>query len=74
MPRLSDIRLPSSKSLVTRLSWGGDRFNDLCEGALTSEQGWYIWNVIVGWADLATEDERRQYLTLSKCYSDLLNS
>jgi hypothetical protein len=62
MGYLDEVELPANQSPATRLAWAGERYSDLCRGAVSPDTGWFIWNVVVGWTDLCTEDERRQYL------------
>lgn len=70
-----DLELPADNTAATRIEWAGERFADLCEGIMTSEVGWFCWNVIVGWTDLgATADEKTQYLAMAKNFSDLLHA
>jgi hypothetical protein len=70
----STINLPSSPDVNVRIAWAGDAFQDLIEGLYTKEQGWYIWNLIVGWSDLCTSEERRQYLAMSRIYDEYLKN
>ena len=71
----TDLELPADNTAATRSEWAGERYADLCEGLMTPEVGWFVWNVIVGWTDLgATEDEKRQYNEMAKAVSQLLRS
>jgi len=68
----SSIPLPASSDANVRIAWAGETFQDLIEGLYTIEQGWYIWNMIVGWTDLCTSDEERQYLAMARIYNEYL--
>jgi hypothetical protein len=70
--KLMDLELPKDTKCSTRLEWAGERFGDMAEGKLTPEEGWFIWGAIVGWADLATDNERRQYLAMAGQIEELL--
>lgn len=63
---ITDLDLPTDNSLATRIAWAGERHWDLVEGLLTSEVGWFVWNVVVGWADLCSTDDRQQYLAMAR--------
>lgn len=70
----STISLPQSSDVNTRIAWAGDLFQDLIEGSLTIQQGWYIWNAIVGWSDLCTSEEKRQYSAMARIYEQYLSN
>lgn len=61
-----DLELPADNTVETRIAWAGERLWDYHEGLLPKEVGWFVWNAIVGWADLCTADERRQYLAMAR--------
>lgn len=60
------------KNPTERIEWAGERYADLCEGEIESEAGWFIWGLLVGWCDVATPDEKRQYEQLAKLFETLL--
>jgi hypothetical protein len=60
-----DLEMPADDRISTRLDWAGERLWDINEGLLPETVGWFVWNVVVGWADLCSADERRQYLALA---------
>jgi hypothetical protein len=70
--RYLDLELPRDDSVTTRIEWAGERIADLSEGLLSMDLGWFVWNIIVGWSDLATTDEKRQYLAVSRLVAELL--
>jgi hypothetical protein len=70
----STIILPSSTNVNVRIAWAGDAFQDLLEGLYTIEQGWYIWNLIVGWSDLCGSEDRRQYSVMARIYDEYLKN
>ena len=71
----TDLELPADNSAATRIEWAGERYADLCEGLLTSDVGWFVWNVIVGWTDLgATDDEKTAYLAMAQNFAELLRA
>jgi hypothetical protein len=69
-----EIQLPADDRVETRIAWAGEVFVDICEGLVTNDVGWYVWQMVVGWSDLCTAEERRQYLTMAGQISDLLDS
>jgi hypothetical protein len=71
---LSSIPLPSSTNINIRIAWAGDIFQDLIYGTYNTNEGWYIWNVIIGWTDLCTTEEKRQYLAMAKIFEDYLKN
>jgi hypothetical protein len=68
------IHLPLSSDINTRIAWAGDMFHNLIEGQLTANEGWYIWNALVGWTDLCSANERRQYEQMARIYQDYLRN
>lgn len=74
MTNYFDLELPADESVATRIEWAGERYADLAEGLLTPDVGWFIWQYIVGWTDLCTDEERRQYNAIAKNISDLLRA
>jgi hypothetical protein len=68
------IELPKTKDVNDRIEWAGERITDVVEGILTGENAWWIWSTIIGWADLANENDRRQYLALANALSDILKN
>jgi hypothetical protein len=71
----TDLELPADNTAATRIEWAGERYADLCEGLLTPDVGWFVWNVIVGWTDLgATNDEKTAYLAMAQNFADLLRA
>lgn len=69
-----DLELPSDNTVETRLEWAGERFADLAEGILPDDVGWFIYNVVIGWADLCNDNDRRQYVAMAGQISELLRS
>lgn len=67
-----DLEFPSDNSLVTRIAWAGERIADISEGLLSADVGWFVWNMVVGWSDLATTEEKRQYLAVARIVGELL--
>ena len=67
-----DLEFPTDNSLPTRIEWAGERIADISEGLLSADVGWFVWNLIVGWSDLATTEERRQYLAVARVVEELL--
>ena len=67
-----DLEFPSDSSLATRIAWAGERIADLAEGLLSADVGWFVWNIVVGWSDLATTEEKRQYLAIARVVGELL--
>jgi hypothetical protein len=67
---------PKSNNFVDHLEWAGEMYADYAEGMRTDpNEGWWIWNRIVGWTDLGhTEDENRQLRTIATQLSDLLRN
>jgi hypothetical protein len=65
MTTLANLELPTTASATDRIYWAGERIADLADGAIDSATGWLVWNVVVGWTDLCSEDERRQYRALA---------
>lgn len=65
---------PPPEDVEGRIEWAGERYADLAEGKLAREEAGLLWAIVVGWADLATDDERRQYLTLARQLSELQES
>lgn len=74
MSLLDSIVFPPSSNVDVRIAWAGDRFQDLIEGMFTTEQGWLIHTMIVGWTDLCTETERRQYRQMAKIFEEYLRN
>lgn len=74
MATFSHIPLPASSSTDIRIAWAGDIFQDLISGMYSTEEGWFIYNVIVGWTDLCTENERRQYKQMAKIFTEYLRN
>ena len=46
----------------------------MVEGTLDKEDSTFVWATIVGWADLCSDDERRQYHELAKSFSSLMQT
>jgi hypothetical protein len=67
-----DLEFPTDNSLAARIEWAGERIADISEGLLSADVGWFVWNLIVGWSDLATSEERRQYLAVARVVEELL--
>jgi hypothetical protein len=72
MGYLDEVELPANQNPETRLVWARERYSELRRGTTTPDVGWFIWNVVVGWTDLCTEDERRQYIIEAAKISRLL--
>jgi hypothetical protein len=71
---LESIDLPADDKLATRLRWAGERAWDIAEGLLSREGSWYVWNVVVGWADLGPLAERKQYETVARNIADQIRA
>jgi|GEM_PF-1793307 len=69
-----DLQMPATENVADRVEWAGERIADVAEGLLGGEHGWLVWNIIVGWADLCFEDDRRQYHALAGQLSTLLRN
>jgi hypothetical protein len=65
MNLLDQLDPPRSKDVVARLQWATERMWDLAEGRLEPPVSGLLWALVVGWADLCDENERRQYLTIA---------
>ena len=63
--RLDSIQTPTSSDCATRVAWAGECIADLCDGTLPIEAAAIVWNYIVGWMDLCTEEERGWYGALA---------
>jgi hypothetical protein len=74
MNYLDAIDFPASTDITTRIEWAGERYADLCEGKIAPEMGAFIQTYIVGWGDLCSEDDRRQYYAMARQFSELLQS
>lgn len=74
MTKYLDLELPTTTKPSERIEWSGERFADLAEGIIGVDVGWFIWGIIVGWSDLGTADEKRQYLALAANYEQLIRS
>jgi hypothetical protein len=71
---LDTIDLPADDKLATRLTWAGERQWDIAERLLSREASWFIWNVVVGWADLGPMSDRAQYTTMAGQIADLIRA
>lgn len=69
-----DVEMPANQKVETRIEWAGERYSDLCEGIMPADVGWFVWQTVVGWADLGTKDEKRQYLEMAKLIETFLRS
>lgn len=69
----AELEYPTSKSPRVRLEWANDRLWDFAEGLLTVEQLALLIQVLLGWTDLATDDERRQYRAIARQAQALLD-
>jgi hypothetical protein len=69
--RLASLGDFPAADIVSRLAWAGDRMWDLSEGIIPPEECGILWALIVGWADLCTADERRQYLDFARLVQEL---
>ena len=74
MTRYLEIQGPADDSREARIEWAGERYADLCEGLIPPDVGWFIHQWIIGWTDLCSEEDRRQYRGMAKNFSDLLHS
>ena len=68
-----ELPLPCDNTIATRLEWAGERYADLVEGQCSPEIGWFVWNAVMGWTDLCSEDERRQYLAMANQLEEYLH-
>ena len=73
MTNLFDMPMPAQHA-TARVEWAGERIADVAEGLLNAEAGWFVWATIVGWSDLCSEDERRQYLNLSGRIAEMVRN
>jgi hypothetical protein len=71
MPTLDTLQTPATTDCAARIEWAGERIADLCDGTLGASYAAMVWNYVVGWMDLCTEDERRQYGALAHRVQDL---
>jgi len=71
MPTLSTLQTPATTDCAARIEWAGERIADLCDGTLDKSYVAMVWNYVVGWMDIATEDERRQYAALARRVQEL---
>jgi hypothetical protein len=74
MSKFSKVGQPDFPDVNVRIAWAGERFADLIEGQYTVEEGWYIWNMIVGWSDLCSEHDRYQYNNMARIFQEYLKS
>jgi hypothetical protein len=65
MNLLDQLDPPKSKDVVARLQWATERMWDLAEGRIDPPVAGLLWALVVGWADLCDENERRQSLTIA---------
>lgn len=57
-----DLPLPASRNYSTRIEWAGDRYADIADGTIADrEVAWLVWNIVQGWSDLGTQEERDGY-------------
>jgi len=54
-----------------RLEWAGERIWDLAEGKLDQEDTQFVIGQLQGWADVAADNERREYRALAGQMQDL---
>lgn len=73
MSKYIDLELPQSSKPSERIEWAGDRYADLCEGLIDTDVGWFVWGAIVGWGDVGTADEKRQYAALAASFEAYLH-
>ncbi len=69
-----EMQMPATQSVADRIEWAGERIADVAEGLLSGDAGWFVWATIVGWGDLCTADERRQYIDLSGRIAEMLRN
>jgi hypothetical protein len=74
MTNLNAMQLPATQSVTDRVEWAGERLADVAEGLLGGDDGWAVWATIVGWADLCSDDARRQYQDLAGRIADMLRN
>jgi len=72
MATLETLTTPTGTTAAERIEWAGERIADLAEGKLTKSEASIVWNYLVGWSDLCSEDERRQYLALARSVQELM--
>jgi hypothetical protein len=71
----ANLIFPSRIATVAeRLDWGTNTMWDAAEGAIGSAELALAAAMLVGWADLASDAERAQYLALSRQMTDLATS
>jgi hypothetical protein len=73
MNLLDQLDPPRSKDVVARLQWATERMWDLAEGRIDPPVAGLLWALVVGWADLCDENERRQYLTIAGQIEEMLS-
>jgi hypothetical protein len=71
MAKLDDFQPPESEHQIDRLNWATDCMWDIAEGILSPAHAGILWAWIVGWADLATPDERAAYYGLASRVQEL---
>lgn len=71
MPTLSTLPTPSTTGCAARIEWTGERIADLCDGTLDMSYAPMLVAYLLGWMDLCTADERRQYNELARRVSEL---
>lgn len=73
MTNLFEMPMPA-QNVTDRIEWAGERLADVAEGLLSGEAGWFVWATIVGWGDLCTADERRQYIDFAGRIAEMLQA
>ena len=62
---LDSIQTPETTDCATRIEWAGERLADLADGTLPMDAAHILVAYLMGWADISTEDEMRQYFTIA---------
>jgi hypothetical protein len=65
---------PSPNTYRQRVQWVGDKFWDFAEGKLSRNALELLPHLLLGWQDLASDDEREGYRTLARQARDLLRA
>jgi hypothetical protein len=70
-PLLERFSPPENGTLDQRLEWAGNEVWNLAEGNIDRQSAGLLWAIVVGWCDLASEDERRQYAAVARSIAEL---
>lgn len=65
---------PPRASAAKRVEWANERAWDFAEGLLSRDDAQLVWNYLIGWADLASSDDRATYLAMAKHVQTLIRA